>query len=102
MNVLISGSSGLIGSALASFLAAGGHSVGRLVRRAGPSGGAEVFWDPQAGLPDPGRPRGFHGGGHLAGGSIPEGRGAGQKKRRLLGSRGKRTRLLSEAPPPDP
>ena len=97
MNVLISGSSGLIGSALASFLAAGGHSVGRLVRRAGPSGGAEVFWDPQAGLLDPARLEGFDGVVHLAGDSIAEGRWTEQKKRRLLDSRVKGTRLLSEA-----
>ena len=97
MNVLISGSSGLIGSALAPFLAAGGHSVGRLVRRAGPSGGAEVFWDPQAGLLDPARLEGFDGVVHLAGDSIAEGRWTEQKKRRLLDSRVKGTRLLSEA-----
>src|SRR5262245_5819783 len=70
MKVLISGSSGLIGSALAPFLTAGGHSVGRLIRRAGPSGGAEIFWDSETGLLDPARLEGFDGVVHLAGESI--------------------------------
>lgn len=52
MRVLISGSSGLIGSALTTSLRSGGHEVLRLVRRA-TSGPDEVRWDPSAGLDEP-------------------------------------------------
>jgi uncharacterized protein len=45
MKVVISGSSGLIGTALASALAGDGHEVIRLVRRE--PGPGEVRWDPQ-------------------------------------------------------
>jgi uncharacterized protein len=46
MRVAITGSSGLIGSALAAALLASGQEVTRLVRRA-PQGPAEVRWNPQ-------------------------------------------------------
>lgn len=45
VTVAITGSSGLIGSALAAFLTSGGHRVVRLVRRA-PAGPDERRWDP--------------------------------------------------------
>lgn len=47
MKVAISGSSGLIGTALAADLTAAGHQVIRLVRRGQPAAG-DVAWDPQA------------------------------------------------------
>jgi uncharacterized protein (TIGR01777 family) len=47
MKIVITGSSGLIGTALARSLRADGHDVIRLVRRA-PRGADEVRWDPQA------------------------------------------------------
>ena len=46
MRILLSGASGLVGSALAPFLAARGHDVVRLVRRA--PGAGEARWDPSA------------------------------------------------------
>jgi uncharacterized protein (TIGR01777 family) len=48
MQVAVTGSSGLIGSALVSALRADGHRVIRLVRRP-PSGEGEIAWDPAAG-----------------------------------------------------
>src|SRR5438874_369152 len=51
MHVVISGSSGLIGGALAASLLADGHRVTRLVRRepqARADGSVEARWDPQA------------------------------------------------------
>jgi uncharacterized protein len=54
VKVAITGSSGLIGSALAASLRADGHEVVRLVRRP-PRGPGELRWDPRAagaGLPD--------------------------------------------------
>jgi len=47
MRVAITGSSGLIGTALAEHLRAGGTDVIRLVRRS-PAGGDELRWDPAA------------------------------------------------------
>ena len=46
MRILLSGASGLVGSALAPFLSARGHDVVRLVRRAPAAG--EARWDPSA------------------------------------------------------
>ncbi len=46
MRIILSGASGLVGSALAPFLAARGHDVIRLVRRAPAAG--EAHWDPSA------------------------------------------------------
>ncbi|MDP9439196.1 MAG: NAD-dependent epimerase/dehydratase family protein, partial [Actinomycetota bacterium] len=47
MNVLISGATGLIGSALVPELEANGHTVTRLSRSG--SGADTVRWDPSAG-----------------------------------------------------
>ena len=52
MHVAITGSSGFLGTALTSFLTAGGHEVTRIVRRP-PTGSGEIRWDPQAGELDP-------------------------------------------------
>lgn len=46
MRIAVTGSTGLIGSALVSSLRADGHDVVRLVRRA-PRAGDEVSWDPE-------------------------------------------------------
>ena len=53
MRVVVSGSSGLIGTALVAHLREGGHDVLRLVRRA-PSAPDERGWDPPAGTIEPG------------------------------------------------
>lgn len=47
MKVAVTGSSGLIGSAVAGDLSSAGHQVVRLVRRS-PSGPGQVRWDPRA------------------------------------------------------
>ena len=54
LTVAVTGSSGLVGSALCAYLSTGGHRVIRLVRRA-PRGPLERAWEP--GRPDPGRSR---------------------------------------------
>jgi hypothetical protein len=51
MRILISGASGLIGSALGSRLSADGHTMLQLVRRDAKAG--EFTWDPAAGKLDP-------------------------------------------------
>lgn len=96
MEILVSGSSGLVGRALIPFLAAGGHQVTRLVRARAPRGTGEVVWSPEDGIVDKTRLEGFEGVVHLAGESVT-GRWTAEKKTRILESRVKGTRLLSEA-----
>jgi uncharacterized protein (TIGR01777 family) len=93
MNVLISGATGLIGSALVPELEANGHTVTRLSRSQ--SGADTVRWDPSAGTID-GDLEGTEAVVHLAGESIAQGRWSPDKKRRILDSRVQGTRLLAE------
>ena len=93
MNVLISGAKGLIGSALITELEAEGHTINRLTRT--PRTEGDIRWDPEAGEIE-GDLAGFDVVVHLAGESIAEGRWTTEKKRRILESRKKGTRLLAE------
>lgn len=96
MKILVTGSSGLIGRALVSFLAAGGHHVTRLVRFSPSPGESQVFWNPAAGTVNAGGLEGFDAVVHLAGENIAE-RWTAKKKARIYESRAKGTRLLSES-----
>ena len=69
MDIAITGSHGLIGSALATSLEADGHRVVRLVR-GGADGADAVAWDPTAGTIDAERLEGLDGVVHLAGEGI--------------------------------
>jgi uncharacterized protein len=93
MEVLMSGATGLIGSALTPELEGRGHRVRRLTRT--PRSEGDIGWDPEAGTID-GYLAGTEAVVHLAGESIAEGRWTEQKKRRILESRQKGTRLLAE------
>ncbi|RZV44996.1 MAG: TIGR01777 family protein [Acidimicrobiia bacterium] len=94
MRVLITGSSGLIGSALMPALAAAGHDVVRLLRgTGGPSG--NLHWDPAAGTIDD--LSGIDAVIHLAGVGIGEKRWSEEQKRAILESRTVGTRLVAEA-----
>ena len=73
MKVLISGASGLVGSALSAVLEKDGHEVHRLVRRT-PDGAREVFWNQKEGSIDPKGVSGFDAVVHLAGENIASGR----------------------------
>jgi len=96
MRVLISGSSGLVGTALMPVLTGNGHEVVRLVRSQPSPGASEVRWDPEAGQIDAAGLKGVDAGVHLAGESIAAGRWTGAKKARILESRVKGTRLIAE------
>ena len=95
MKVLVSGSHGLIGSALVERLEEAGHAVGRLVRSESKNA-TDVLWTPEPGALDESRLEGFHAVVHLAGESVV-GRWTGAKKKRIAESRVKGTRLLTEA-----
>jgi ligand-binding SRPBCC domain-containing protein len=92
LTVAITGSSGLVGSALAALLTSGGHRVIRLVRRA-PADDSERRWDPDD--PHPGLLRGTGALVHLAGASIA-GRLTAGHKRSIRASRITPTRRLAE------
>jgi uncharacterized protein (TIGR01777 family) len=95
MQVVVTGSSGLVGSALVRFFAAGGHEVVRLVRRA-PKAKDEAGWDPERGTIDAAALEGVDAVVHLAGDSIAAGRWTAAKKVLLRSSRVGPTRLLAE------
>ena len=94
MKIAVTGSSGLIGSALVPALRAAGHEVVRLVRRA-PSAPDEVRWDPEGGIVDAAALAGVDGAVHLAGEGIADKRWDEAQKRRLVESRTKGTSLLA-------
>ncbi len=96
MKVLMTGSSGLIGSALGARLASQGHGVTRLVRAKPAAGAAALEWDPAAGRLDAAALEGFDAVVHLAGESIASGRWTAARKARIRDSRIQGTRLLSE------
>ncbi|MBC8353127.1 MAG: TIGR01777 family protein [Planctomycetes bacterium] len=94
MQIAITGSSGLVGSALVPFLTTGGHSVTRLVRREAAEG--EVTWDPQAGSFDASPLDGIDAVVHLAGENIAASRWNPRVKQRMRDSRVVATRTLCE------
>lgn len=94
MRILISGSTGLVGSALAPRLTTAGHDVVPLVRKQAASP-TEVSWDPMAGSIDAARLEGIDAVVHLAGENIA-GRWTAAKKQRIRESRVRGTRLLAD------
>lgn len=95
MDVVVSGSHGLIGSALVPALTAAGHRVRRLVR--GSPGPGEVAWDPEAGTVDAGGLAGADAAVHLAGVGIGDKRWTTTQKQRIRDSRVKGTGTLARA-----
>src|SRR6267142_5919924 len=96
MKILISGSHGLVGTALIKSLEAAGHQVSRLVRY-GPTSESEIEWSPDRYSIALSRIEGFDAVVNLAGESIAEGRWTDDKKRRIRESRVKGTKLLGDA-----
>jgi uncharacterized protein (TIGR01777 family) len=97
VKIVVSGSHGLIGSALASALVADGHRVVRLVRGSSAAGDDRVGWDPAAGAIDRAALDGVDAVVHLAGESVASGRWTSAKKARIRNSRVGGTRLLARA-----
>lgn len=96
MRILISGASGLVGSALASSLASDGHEVLRLVRTKTQESEGEVFWDISAGILDSSQFSRIDVVVHLSGENIAAGRWSKKQKDRILRSRVDSTRLIAE------
>jgi len=94
MKILVTGSTGLVGSALVPSLKAQGHEVIRLVRSTPTAG--EVYWNPEKGTLKAEQIEGVDAVVHLAGESIAEGRWTEEKKKRIRESRVQGTTLLSE------
>lgn len=93
MRVVVTGSHGLIGSALVPALTAAGHRVQRLVR--GHPGPDDVSWDPEAGEMDSEAIAGADAVVHLAGVGIADKRWTDGQRRAVLESRTKPTVLLA-------
>ena len=96
MRIAVTGSTGLIGTALVTRLHAAGHEVVRLVRRA-PRADDEVRWNPARGEADLSGLTGVEGAVHLAGAGVGDRRWTAGYKRTILDSRVDGTRTLAMA-----
>ncbi|MFF3439708.1 TIGR01777 family oxidoreductase [Streptosporangium sp. NPDC002721] len=96
MKVTMTGSSGLLGSALVRALRDDGARVVRLVRRV-PRGDDEAFWNPAKGVVDQAALEGSEAVIHLAGAGIGDRRWSEGHKRELVDSRVEGTRTLAAA-----
>ncbi|MGD9794810.1 MAG: TIGR01777 family oxidoreductase [Acidimicrobiia bacterium] len=94
MDVVVTGSSGLIGSALVSALKAAGHRPIAMVRSA--PKGDQIGWDPAKGTIDAASLEGIDAVVHLAGAGIGDHRWSDAYKREIKDSRTKGTALLGE------
>ena len=102
MRVAITGSTGLIGSALTRSLLADGHQVLRLTRgatapAAAGDGSESAGWDPKAGTVQPGALDGVEAVVHLAGAGIGDKRWNDAYKRELRDSRVLGTETIARA-----
>lgn len=97
LRVAITGSSGLIGTALTHLLTSGGHSVVPLVRSRSRAVDGAVYWDPMGGHVDTAGLRGVDAVVHLAGEPINGMRWTASKKKAIRESRVLGTRTLAEA-----
>lgn len=95
MRVAVTGSHGLIGSALTLRLARSGHEVRRIVR--GDPAPGDIVWDPRAGHLDVADLAGVDAVVNLAGAGIGDHRWTDEYKREIRESRTRGTALLAEA-----
>ncbi|GLV90687.1 epimerase [Streptomyces lavendulae subsp. lavendulae] len=96
MRIAVTGSTGLIGSALVRSLRADGHEVVRFVRRE-PAGADEARWDPERGHVDRAALEGCGAVVHLAGAGIGDHRWTAAYKRKIRDSRVLGTAALANA-----
>lgn len=96
MKILITGATGLIGTALQSVLREKGHDL-LLVSRSEPKNASFIKWDPYEGFDDPERLKGIDAVIHLAGESVSGLRWTEEKKKAIRESRVIGTRTLVDA-----
>ena len=96
MRVLVSGSTGLIGSSLVRSLESGGHDVVRLLRPQSRTSANGIMWDPAARSLEPGDLEGFDAVVHLSGENIANRRWSAAQMARIKDSRIRSTILLAE------
>ncbi len=95
LRIAVTGSTGLVGSQLVSFLRSGGHTVLPIVRKL--TGALdEIYWNPQTEVIDATGLEGVDAVIHLAGASIADGRWTQAQKHRIAESRVRGTALLAE------
>lgn len=97
MNILISGSTGFLGSALVPFLKSKGHAIARLTRGQGGAGDKTIHWQPPNGIANVAELEGFDAVIHLAGENIAAGRWTSARKAAIRDSRVQGTHVLCEA-----
>ena len=96
MNILVTGSSGFVGSAVVIQLSSKGHLVKTLVRR-NPKHPYEIRWNPPQSGPTPEQLQGIDAVIHLAGESIADRRWTEAKKKAIKDSRMLGTKIVSDA-----
>ncbi|MCI0331913.1 MAG: TIGR01777 family oxidoreductase [Planctomycetes bacterium] len=96
MIIAVTGSTGLVGSALVDALKTDGHSVRRVVRQSAGSGADEIRWDPTAGTIDAVGFKDVDAVAHLAGESVAAHRWTAAVKQEIRDSRVRGTNLLCQ------
>ena len=97
MKILVSGGSGLVGSAARAALGSDGHNVSQLVRPGGAAGNGDVRWDPMRASVDVAAMEGTDAVIHLSGAGIADGRWTNERKKVLRSSRIDTTRVLVDS-----
>jgi uncharacterized protein (TIGR01777 family) len=96
LTVIVSGATGLIGSALVGALRAEGHTVRRLIRSARAAQAGDIAWEPERNQLDAGSLTGCDAIIHLAGAPIAQ-RWTSAHKREIVESRVQSTELIARA-----
>lgn len=96
MKILVTGSTGLVGSTLVPLLTTSGHTVVRLTRGSQSADSNTIVWDPESGQLDPKSLEGFDAVIHLAGENIATRRWSAAQKIRIRDSRVVNTSLLTK------
>jgi uncharacterized protein len=96
MRIALTGSHGLVGSALKDRLTSAGHEVLSLVRSGPASGELQARWNPNSNEIDLAALEGVHAAIHLAGENLASGRWTPSRKKLIRDSRILGTRLLSQ------
>src|SRR5215831_15119606 len=95
MKVMLTGATGMIGTALIARLSSDRHQPGRILR-SGIKTGTDILWNPENGTIDLEALEGVDAVIHLAGENIASGRWTPARKERIRQSRVKGTQLLAQ------